>query len=286
MLRRLVGHKTLCIVATHLFGAALDLNISVEPAQKWGAFVVEDAAQGGEVDSDIPRIDARIYSTSRGKPWSTFRGGLVACKLDRINSILKQRYRMVPGATIAQGLTGMLEALASEVLCHPRLYWLPASMPFLHLGRTSYPDAINVTTMPRFHVAMLESVTRDIIAVKKLRQQAAQFYARNLSAVTAKRQPSCVFNPDYSPARYPFYLERPIAELRPSSIRRARQLGVVPMYPSCLVKLNRVRRHWVNHDDCFPGAAAIADRLVTLPTHHWVRDGLFEKIVGVVSELQ
>ena len=286
MLTRLVDGDTLCIVVAHLFGAPVDLRGARALANDRGGYVLEDAAQGGDEAAGLALADVRIYSTARGKPVSTWGGGHVACASDPLVVTLSDEYRGVPEAGWQESLNGIVGALASDVLSHPALYWIPAGLPFLRLGQTAYPERVEVRRIPRFQQALLRCVSSRTQTVRDGRRETSRFYASRLGARDRERQPRCTFEPDFAPSRFPYLLRRSIASMSAGTLDRARRLGVTPMYPAALPALGRIRACWVNPDDGFPGAGTIADRLVTLPTHERVGPRDRAAVVDLVGELE
>jgi perosamine synthetase len=275
MLHASVDERTLCVVPVHLFGAPVALLEWAAAAHAVGAFVLEDSAQGGESRDGLDSgADGRIYSTARGKPVSTFGGGVAACRSPRLAAMLSTRYEAVPPARRMDRWRGSLGALASDALSRPWLYWIPAAMPFLKLGRTCYPDRIDVRRLSGLHAALLSMMADRMPAVMAEREESSRFYMRRLSDATRERQPACVFGAAYAPMRYPYLLAKPLKDVSRMVLATGRRQGVVPMYPQSLAALERIDSFCVNRVDRFPGAGEVAAHLVTLPTHRWVgKDG-------------
>jgi dTDP-4-amino-4,6-dideoxygalactose transaminase len=60
-------------------------------------------------------------------------------------------------------------------------------------------------------------------------------------------------------------------EVRGRLLERGRAVGIMPGYPLPLPELPPLKPH-IAESRCFPGAEALAERLVTLPTHSLLRD--------------
>jgi dTDP-4-amino-4,6-dideoxygalactose transaminase len=86
----------------------------------------------------------------------------------------------------------------------------------------------------------------------------------------------------------PVYLRFPILARdtahRASILARLRQAGIAASasYPTAVGDIPGIARHLAADQAPCPAAAAVASRIVTLPTHPGVTDGDVERMVGVV----
>jgi dTDP-4-amino-4,6-dideoxygalactose transaminase len=54
------------------------------------------------------------------------------------------------------------------------------------------------------------------------------------------------------------------------------------MYPSTIRGIEGIEKYLANPEDNFEGAETVAERLFTLPTHHYVKDIDVEKIIDCI----
>lgn len=277
-LRSHAGPRTLAIVAGHLFRAPVDYRALRRIAGASGAFVVDDAAQGGDTESlESCAVHARIRSFGRGKPVSAGGGGLLQVADGPLATVVAREWAGLSGSGRGTGLASALVTVAGTLLTHPRLYWLPAGLPFLRLGVTRYPDCVDKARGSSFVHAMLSRSSAVAEGLDFLRREHTRHYRRGLARVG--HQPVVHGDATYAPHRFPVYV-RPRA--RSACLKTAGRFGVSRMYPGTLDRLPQLTGRLVNGGEPMPGAAWIADRLLTLPTHHRVRARDREAIIRAV----
>ena len=82
--------------------------------------------------------------------------------------------------------------------------------------------------------------------------------------------------PGFSPDHCPTYLRLPVLcpdrYSRDGAIGVLNRIGVVasPMYPSTIRRIDGIEPYLAAPDDDFPGAQAVVERLLSLPTHPYV----------------
>ncbi len=261
-LARAVTGRTLCVIPTHLLGAAADVAAIVPLARARGAFVVEDAAQGLGGRRDGRPLgtlgDAGVFSFDRGKLVTCGSGGMVVTASPRIAGALAAGWRAAPAPGVAAALGDVLRALGLAVFLRPWLYWLPAALPWLELGRTVYDPAFPIRRMSGAKAAMLAGWRGRIAAERGLRAAAAADYRRRGAALAGDGTAPAVRIPLLAPDR----------ARRDALVRAARRrgLGIAPLYPTGIHEIPALRAGGMA--SC-PGAAAIAARLLTLPGHRF-----------------
>ena len=268
------------VVVVHLYGHPVDLSGVKGLAAERGALVIEDAAQavGAELDdrSVGTQCSLAVLSFGRGKGLTGGSGGALLAHDDA-------------GARVVEGVRGLLGAprrgwpelltiAAQLILERPRLYALPAALPFLHLGETVYraprplrrPSRVSSPVVgATWHLAEREAETR--------RHNAE----RLLSALRWQPGFETISTP---PRAQPGYLRLPVlaspAARRSAMEPAARRLGVMPGYPQPLCDLEPFRQRCLNRDAAFPGSRVLAARLCTLPTHGRLRLRDLERLEG------
>ncbi|MEX0729898.1 MAG: DegT/DnrJ/EryC1/StrS family aminotransferase [Aquisalimonadaceae bacterium] len=263
----LAGPRTLAIVAGHLFRSPVDYPALRATAASAGAFLIDDAAQGGDVGTLREcGADARIRSFGRGKPVSAGGGGLLSIADGPLREDTARACARLPDAPLLQSVTEAVSVIAAAVMTHPRLYWLPARLPFLHLGETRYPDAVTTAPGSRFVRALLPRAESAGRVLDSVRREHCRHYRLALSCARGL-QPAQHRNPDYAPHRFPIYV-RP--QVQASCLRSLGRLGVSRMYPGSLNQLRCLEARAVRFKEPMPGAEWLAAHLLTLPTHHRV----------------
>ena len=155
-LNRLPANRTLCIVAANLFGFMQDGRLLRQAAAGKGAFLVDDAAQafGTQCNGEKAgmRGDVGFYSLGRGKCLPILGGAVVVTSDDRIAGLLAEGIRELPDGS--SRVADFTYALAYSLFLHPWLYRVPASMPFLELGKTAFDPEFAIAKLPAFSAAL------------------------------------------------------------------------------------------------------------------------------------
>jgi dTDP-4-amino-4,6-dideoxygalactose transaminase len=147
------------------------------------------------------------------------------------------------------------------VFIRPRLYWIPASLPFLGLGQTVYPKDIRVERLSGLQAGLLRHWESRLVRANRERAETAADLSRHAPGTLARRVP------------HP-YLRLPLlarsagerAEMHAESEREG--LGLSVAYPSPVNEIPEIRQMFEGQQ--FPAAARVAERLLTAPTHHWL----------------
>jgi hypothetical protein len=129
------------VVVAHLYGIPVDLDRSRELSDEYGAVLIEDAAQGAGGSWRGEPLgswgDLGILSFGRGKGRTGGGGGALLANDSRGRSILAG----APAVNRAGGGHTKIAKLAAQwAFGRPSLYGIPASLPFLGLGETTYKE--------------------------------------------------------------------------------------------------------------------------------------------------
>ncbi len=257
------------VVLAHLYGVPTDPAPVRAVAQRHGAWLVEDAAQGaGAKVAGLPLGsfgDFTVLSFGRGKGITAGRGGaLLAREPDAVALLPAARAPLLPPR---RGAVEVAQLAALWLLARPSLYSVPARLPFLHLGETIYRPP------PVVH-GLSDASARALAVTWQLREREAA--ARRASAARLlARLPGGLVPPHVPDNAEAGYLRLPLVASPESRAEaetdRARSLGITTGYPLALCDLAGFRKRILNADCEFPGARLLAQRLITLPTHSWLR---------------
>jgi dTDP-4-amino-4,6-dideoxygalactose transaminase len=282
-LQAVVGENTLAIVTPHLFGRPADLKRITAIAKSSGVFVIEDAAQAMGVRADGQWLgtqgDVGFFSLGRGKNVSAGSGGVIVTNSDSLADELSILYKGLPVEPASGSLANALTVVATTVLLHPLLYWLPAGLPFLGLGETKYSLDYPVCRMDGVRAGLLSSWRSRLEESNRCRIEAHRLFR--------KRLPSCAHIIDTGPPDQSAHLRLPLlmptAQQKAALCRIAKDygLGVSASYPAPVSMIPEVAS--THRSQCFPGAEALAARLVTLPLHRYVTEDDVDRITMAVS---
>ena len=267
LLSRTVDSNTLCVIAHHLFGIPSNIARVRTIAERHGAFVIEDAAQALGIRSNDRFLgtegDAGIFSFGRGKNVTCGSGGAVVSNSPGVGEALAAAYREIPTSGAVERLLDFLKPLLMAVFIRPRLYWIPAALPFLKLGRTIFPTSITIKRLSGVKAGLLENWRERVRAANALRSQSAAYYCRELPRRLHGREP-------HPYLRLPMLLEHASEKQSLFAASDVNSLGLSPAYPAPLDHIPAVKAA-VNGSE-FPNASRVAAKLVTLPTHQWLTD--------------
>jgi hypothetical protein len=171
-LEALCPEKLLCIVTSNLFGLVNDVRRIREIAQAKGAFVVDDAAQalGASLDGQLAGMlgDAGFYSLGRGKAVSAVEGGIIVTNVDAIASALEAEAKDLAPVPLLRNSWLVLQMFAYTALLHPRLYWIPNSLPFLRLGLTEFSPAFRMAGLSSFSSSLLPALLENLLEMNRM----------------------------------------------------------------------------------------------------------------------
>jgi perosamine synthetase len=263
-LDRAMTPRTLCVVPSHLFGIPSDLARIVTLARERGAFVVEDAAQALGVRVGERALgtvgDVGFFSFDRGKSVTCGSGGMIVTDSDRIADAVRSVWDEIAAPGLAANAADVLKVLLMAVFVRPWLYWIPARMPWLGLGRTVFDPSFSIARMSGAKAAILAIWRRRLEEGAIARSEAAAHYRQYWDLV------------GFGPAAGP-HIRLPVLagsrEERDRILRDGRRqgLGIGTMYPTGIDEIEALKGRF--EGQTFPGARMVAERLVTLPTHRF-----------------
>ncbi len=251
------------VVVVHYFGMAADILNIREQAAARDVLLIEDAAQavGGSLAGQPLGVfgSLAVLSFGRGKGLTGSGGGALlagdakgAARLDRVRRLV---------APSGKGSNALARAAAQWMLARPRVYGIPASLPFLKLGETPYHHPHPVETMAPAQAGILRETWPEMEAEATRRRSnvRALMPAIEQSGFTAVRplqraEPGWLRLPVLAPKGARFQLD-PDGE----------RLGVMPGYPLPLHRLPGFMR--LEDGGPWHGAEEICARLFTLPVH-------------------
>jgi perosamine synthetase len=273
-LERTLTPDTLCVLTHHLFGlpSAVDRTRSLCAVHR--IFVLEDAAQamGGEVGGrKLGTLgDVGIFSFGRGKNITCGSGGAILTRSPAIAAELTALYRALPSPTARDVAVDLIKLLVMAVFIRPRLYWIPALLPFLRLGETIFPADVPLRRLGAVKAVLLAGWRRRLAESNTTRSEVAADFSRRLRLQAGDRR-ACL--------RIPLVAPTPRAKDRVQALGRARGLGVSAAYPAPVSEIPQIREVFAGQR--FPAAEHVAARLVTIPTHKWVSERDRQAIVDL-----
>jgi perosamine synthetase len=261
-----VNDQTLCVVAQHLFGVPAAIEKIRAVCQRHRVLLVEDAAQamGGECcGRRLGTLgDVGIFSLGRGKSITCGSGGVVVTNSDAMAIAIAAHYYALPCSTPFEQLKDFVACLLMAVFIRPSLYWIPASLPFLGLGRTVFPRTIQVRRLSGVKAGLLRGWQRHLAESNRARATSTAFFDARVRTRERSQRPSAPL------LRLPIVVSSREERERLYALSQKRGLGLSVAYPSPINEIPEIASTFGGQR--FPGARQVADRLLTLPTHHWL----------------
>jgi len=257
-----LGART--VVVAHLYGVPVNLGEVTALAARFGACVVDDAAQGvGGSYRGVPlglHGVLGVLSFGRGKGLTGGSGGAVLVPRDSPLYDAAMALKLPPAAE--SPVRAFLATTAQWALARPQLYGIPASLPFLGLGETHYRPVQPASAIDPFALGVLSRTVMLVDEESESRRFRADILRRALvRSATRGIEPPPDSNPGY--LRFPVLVPKRLRAAASS----AQALGVMRGYPTSLASLPGFSERCVNGLTQMPGAEELAESLFTLPTH-------------------
>lgn len=280
----------LCIIAPNLFGLPNDVARIQTVARAKKAYFVDNAAQGlgavyeGRFSGTTG--DVGLYSLGRGKALTTLEGGIVVTDSDEIEDALTAVAAELPEPPFAHDASMFLRMLAYAAFLNPWLYWIPDSLPFLKLGTTEFDPGFRASTLSPLCKALLWKVMDGLDAVNQKRRENARILS---SALTGCRRFQ-ILKP--TPNSHGTYIRFPMLasdeSTRQSALRklRAAGIGASPFYPGAICDIRGIDAHMAFQDFHCARAEDVSRRLMTLPTHPYVKEEDLRTIVDILQKVE
>jgi perosamine synthetase len=276
LLERTLTEDTLCVIAHHLFGVPAEIDRIRALCEARRTFVVEDAAQAMGTESRGRKLgtigDVGIFSLGRGKNITCGSGGIIVTNSDRIADAIALEYRQLRTPAPAMDCLELVRLVLMTTFIRPHLYWIPASLPFLGLGRTTFPRKIPVARLSGMKAGLLRDWRSRLARSNKVRSETAGYFSRQLRVRTGDRS-------SVPYLRFPIVLSTSKARETLYARSQKRGLGLSAGYPTAVSDIPDIP--FSCNARQFPSARRVAQNLLTLPTHHW----LSEKDKSAIADL-
>ena len=280
-----ISERSVAILAANLFGISERLDQLRPIAERAGAVLIEDSAQAfpSSGEASIWHGKLVVLSFGRGKPVSLLGGGAVLFREAAWADLLQQA--TVPSETGAgQWASFRLKSVLYNGMISPWLYWLPQSLPFLHLGETRFHTLPSIEAMDAVRRALLPAnlaVYRDddMAVQKALVERLGDLDLAARGIIDLHR--ACQTPPERRLLRYPLLIR---ATDRDRLYEKLKHCGLGPsgMYPAALPGISGLEELLAGQGP-FPAAEGFATRILTLPTHTGVRQADIAKMRRVLG---
>lgn len=171
----------LAVIAVHIFGISADIN-RLSRITNNEVFLIEDVAQamGNQVQGKKLGTfgDVGFFSLGRGKTLSTVEGGIIITDDIQIAKKIASIYKNLGQYTFCDILRLIGYSCVLSIFMHPLLFWIPKSLPFLHLGETKFHKRFSIYKMSSFQAGLSRNWIKKLEGLMQTRKE-------NTSAITS-----------------------------------------------------------------------------------------------------
>ena len=263
-----ISKNTVAVIGVNLFGIAEQLGKMDEICNKHDISLIEDSAQSFPdiTDNRFWRGDFIVLSFGRGKPISTLGGGALLCRNhERIKALPEERVNRKKSSK-SELVKFRLKIFLYNLLLHPRLYFIPNSLPFLKLGETRFKPLLGIEPMAEENAYILEANIDNYIRTRS--DEKRQWLSEIISESTLIDLPRACAAPNDMPTllRYPVLAGS--CKQRDELYCKLNQagLGASKMYQKPLNKIQGLETIFKQQGE-FHNAQGFAETLLTLPVH-------------------
>jgi len=277
-----INHRTLAVIAAHLFGYPADHDAVRRVAVAAGAFFVEDAAQsfGARIGSQLTGTlgDAGIFSFGMSKGMSTGGGGAVVFKNPRIVAAVDRHLaQLQPRSAVANWVAlGKLIVVAALVRSH-------------HLGPISDVWATRMRgkdDMQDFELSSYCGIQAGagcrllgkLPQINAVRRRHAAVLSDGLNGLAGIRIPGNRPGSEPIALRYPVVVDD--LRLKKQVLDLLERGGIAASQMYGRESYDVIRQSAFRAASC-PNAEFLCERMINLPTHAYVRRCDLETMIDV-----
>lgn len=184
--------------------------------------------------------------------------------------------------SFAHAIRVLMTTVAYALFLRPRLYWLPNSLPILKLGTTEFQPKFGMSRVPSFARVLLTRLVDHLDGINQIRRTNAEELARGISHLAGFTTPRT------APGSRPIYIRFPVIapdeKVRDRAVQRLRAVGIgaSPFYPTAICDIPGIQPHMATQEFHQPRAEELSRRLLTLPTHPFVRPRDLERMIEIL----
>ena len=281
--------RVLCVVSANLYGNPDDLKAIRSITDKAGCYFLDDAAQAMESSIDQRYTgtwgDVGLYSLDKGKNITSLQGGIIVTDNSEIADWIAHKLDMLPPAPIKQQIMDGVKLIVYTLLLKPWLYWIPAYMPGLGLGKTIYTTDYLFSQYSRSMAAISWRLFKRIDEITDQRISHAKALIDKLKDIAEIK-----FIEKVNDSSSPVYLRLPILIENTDDRNRLIEyliksgIGASHSYPHSIADLDNISHFSTIQNNQAPVGKYIADHILTLPTLSYLNNSDIEKIEHIIRD--
>jgi dTDP-4-amino-4,6-dideoxygalactose transaminase len=276
----------LAVVPTHLLGCRADVTQVKRYAEDKQIFIIEDVAQAFGAMKDGKPLgtngDVAFLSFGRGKNITCGSGGAILTNSDSIAQAIRSEYEQLETESLAREIKNWLDVVSMSLLISPVSYWIPAGLPFLKLGETKFYQDFPIYRMGKLRAGLLSNWKTRLSRSTMSRKKMASDLMRGLKA---GKFDQIVPHPQAESVqlRFPLLVRNGEERRRLCALSKEQGLGISHFYPAPIQEIPELQPALSTIRA--PGASILAERLVTLPTHHYVTNQDIKRIISALQAM-
>lgn len=283
---RLDLSRVLAIVPSGLYGFPGDLAAMEAIARGAGTSLIDDAAQclgatqGGRPCGTFG--DAGFYSLGRGKGITTMGGGVLVTRRDDLAGEIARRVRALPKPGRLAGVSAAIEAFAYSLMLAPSRYWIADRL--LDLGGSHFEPRFPLEQLAPFQARLAEAIWPAAEAYNAARRARAESLRSGIDGIEGIEVPRPLEGAQPVSLRFPILARDRAHRTRLRTRLRTVGISASASYPTTIREIPGITRYLAPAQHACPGAASIATRIVTLPTHPDVSTDDVERMIEVIRQ--
>lgn len=274
LLSDIISESTLAVIPCNLFGIPSDIERLQNIIGGEKIFIIDDAAQamGASRNGRLAgtRGDIGFYSLDRGKNLTTVEGGIILTKRKDVADEVRKITNKLNKYTKSNQSVLLMKAMIVSLLLRPFLYWIPANLPGLGLGKTIYSIQFPIRRMSNTQAGLAWNWREKLAKFNKVRRENTEYFYNeffgNHKIHCLKKNSGATYQ------RFPVFLNG----IKNIDMNKLKRLGMSKMYPDSIDHIPDLKFH---NENGFSVAKEISKKLFCLPTHSYLDESSRQKLV-------
>ena len=283
-LEKIDWKNSLAIIPSSLYGIPANLERLERLCKDKGVYLIDDAAQSFGAKHNQKYVgtfgDVGIYSMSKGKSFTTLEGGAIVVSNVDLEKDFKNHMELLPAKPALVGLKETFLLLIYSLMMKPRLYWAIVSLPGTGIGKTTYQENFSLCGYNHLVANIGSEQIDDIDNINSRRVHKANYLISRLEDVDGINLIHSLDRSEPIYIRFPIIVDNPKVRNDLENALNGQGLGASVSYPDTICSIEELGLNV----EC-ANAEYISKRIITLPTHDFVKISDLNKIISVIKEM-
>ncbi len=278
--------RVLCVVTANLYGYPDDLPQIESIARENGCYLLDDAAQSmnAKIENQYSGTfgDIGLYSLDKGKNITSMQGGIIVTNNDELALDIETYINNLPVATFKQQINDAIKLCIYSILLKPYLYWIPANIPALGLGKTIYTTDYLFCQYSRSMSALAIRLFKRIDKISRQRKDSYNEIYNSLNKIQG-----IDFIKYTNKISDPVFLRTPVlindVKMRNNIISELNKngIGATVSYPESIANLDQLKSYSIIHNNISSAGEYVANHIITLPGISYLNSNDINKIGSI-----